>query len=104
MLTVTIHGKHRMHQRCGIKSKAVDRISRIAFENGLSRADVSGPLGRYLDYLYFYNCEADNIRLYGDKVYVFCKDVLVTVLDTPRKYRPIVNKLMDKRRYAIAAE
>jgi len=98
MIQVTMHGKNRMRQRCGIKSKSVVRLAGIAFEKGLTHADVSGSLSGYLTSLYYFNGQANNIRLYGDKIYIFCNDVLVTVYDTPRRYQNTVNNLMRKKR------
>jgi hypothetical protein len=75
----------------------MDRLAKIAFEKGLTHAETAGPLRRYLDSLYLYNETADNIRLYGDKIYIFCGDILVTVLNTPRKFRGIVEKAMRRK-------
>lgn len=76
----------------------MDRLAQIAFTKGLTRCETTGSLRKYIDALYRYNGTANNIRLYGDKVYIFCNKVLVTVLDTPKVYRNSVNKLMQKRR------
>jgi hypothetical protein len=97
MITITDHAKHRAKQRCGIKAKGVERLASIAFEKGLTHAETKGKLNNYITSLYFYNETANNIRLYGDKIYIFCNEVLVTVLDTPRKYRQLVQKLIDRR-------
>jgi hypothetical protein len=94
VIEITAHGHRRIKQRCG---KSMDRLAQIAFERGLTHSETSGVLGRYIDSLYLYNGTANNIRLYGDKIYVFCNDILVTVLDTPRKYRNIVDKAMRRR-------
>jgi chromatin remodeling complex protein RSC6 len=102
MIDVTNHGRRRIKERCGIKAKGTGRLAKIAFSKGLSRSDVSGSLYKYIDYLYHYNEQANNIRLYGDKVYIFCNEVLVTVLDTPKKYRSIVNRLMKERNNGTA--
>jgi hypothetical protein len=85
-----------MRKRCG---KSMDRLADIAFEKGLTHAETSGSLHAYLTSLYFYNGTADNIRIYGDKVYIFCNQVLVTVLDLPNKYKNAVRKLMDRREH-----
>lgn len=98
MIQVSIHGKERMHERCRIKLKSAERIAKIAFEKGITHAETRGALNGYLNSLYFYNGQANNIRLYGDKVYIFCDDVLVTVLDTPKRFQNTVNKLMRKKR------
>jgi hypothetical protein len=97
MITITDHAKHRAKERCGIKEKGVERLASIAFTKGLTHSETTGPLNAYITSLYFYNETANNIRLYGDKCYIFCNEVLVTVLDTPRKYRQIVKKLIDRR-------
>jgi len=97
MIEVTEHGKERMKQRCKIKSKSAERLAKIAFEKGLTHAETRGELNRYVNSLYLYNRQANNVRLYGNETYIFCNDVLVTVLDTPRHFLPVVNKLMRRR-------
>jgi hypothetical protein len=98
MVQVTLHGKNRMIERCKIKPKSVERLAQIAFDKGLTMSDVSGSLYGYIASLCGYNGHADNIRLYGDKIYIFCGNVLVTIYDTPKIYLPIVNKLMHRKR------
>lgn len=98
MIEVSIHAKERMKERCKIKSKSVERLARIAFEKGLTHAETSGALNGYINSLYLYNRQANNIRLYGDKIYIFCNDVLVTVLDTPKRFLNIVNILMRRKK------
>ena len=87
-----------MHERCKIKLKSAERLASIAFDKGLTHADVSGSLNGYLTSLYYYNGLANNIRLYGDKIYIFCNDVLVTVYDTPKRYQNTVNNLMRRKK------
>ena len=73
-------------------------MAKIAHEKGLTHSDVSGSLHGYLTSIYDFNGTANNIRLYGDKIYIFCNDVLVTVYDTPKRFQGTVNKLMRRRR------
>jgi len=98
MVQVTLHGKNRIHERCGIKVKSAERLANIAFEKGLCQSDVSGSLHGYLVSLYDFNGQANNIRMYGDKIYIFCNDVLVTVYDTPKRFQNTINHIMRKRR------
>jgi UDP-2,3-diacylglucosamine pyrophosphatase LpxH len=98
MIEVTSHARERMKERCKLKAKSTERIARIAYEKGLKPDDFSGSLHGYLVSLYEYNGKANNIKLYGDKIYIFCGDVLVTVYDTPKRFRNTVNNLMRKRR------
>ena len=94
MINITTHAKHRIKERCG---KSTDRIAGIAFDNGLTVNDTSGSLNRFLTCLSYHSDHGNNIKIYGDKVYIFNCKTLVTVLNLPSHYRNTVNKLMDKR-------
>lgn len=97
MIIVSHHARHRTKERCGIKSKGILRLANIAFEHGITHSETSGLLNGYMSGLFFYNCQANNVRLYGDRAYIFCNEVLVTVLAIPHKYIPLVQKLMKRR-------
>ena len=98
MIQVTAHGAERMKERCKIKSKSVVRLAQIAFDKGLCESEAAGALHGYIRSLYDFNGQANNIRLYGDKIYIFCNDTLVTVYDTPKRFQNTIHKLMRKRR------
>jgi hypothetical protein len=98
MISITSRGRTRMKQRGKFKSKSIDRLAGIVFEKGLTHAETSGQLNGYLTTLYDFNGQANNIRLYGDHIYIFCNEVLVTVYDTPKRFMPIVNKLMRRKK------
>ena len=72
-----------MKERCGFNKKAYERMAKKAFETGIKHNQTKGRLNRWITSLYFKNTNANNIRLYGDKAYVFCGDVLVTVIQIP---------------------
>ncbi len=92
MINVTVHSRKRIKKRCGVNMRSAERLANIAFDKGLSREDIKGPFRGYLDYVYSYNRQANNIKVYGDKIYIFCGEYLVTVLNTPRKYIKMLNK------------
>jgi hypothetical protein len=72
---VTRHAEHRTRERVGIPKKAVRRAAAKALTQGIKRTDTEGGLRRYLDWLYWRgNGGADNIVVYGDKVYLFNDD------------------------------
>jgi hypothetical protein len=95
MISITRHAKRRIKIRCG---KSMDRLAEIAFNRGLTHAETTGSLNKYVTYVHMKNTEANNIRLYGDKIYIFCNEVLITVMEIPHKYRVLVKKLIDKRK------
>ena len=87
-LLVTRHGKKRSRERVGIPKRAVDKNAKTALEKGLRYEDTAGALRRYLDYLYWRgNGAANNMRIYGNHVYLFHGEVLITVLNVPPEHR-----------------
>lgn len=96
---VTRHAEHRTRERVGIPKKAVRRAAAKAITKGIKRTETDGGLRRYLDWLYWRgNGEANNIVVYGDKVYLFGNDTLITVLNVPTPHMKQAARLMRKRR------
>jgi len=96
---VTRHAEHRIRERVGLPKKAVRRAAAKAITMGINRTDTGGGLRRYLDYLYWRGGgEANNIVIYGDKVYLCNADTLITVLDIPAVHKKQAARAMRKRR------
>ena len=58
-------------------------MAQKALTEGITHSQTKGRLNKWLTHLYFQNKRANNIRLYGDKAYIFCDETLVTVLQIP---------------------
>lgn len=82
-MLVTKHAKERIKERCGLKEKSADRMAKIAYEKGLRHCDLTSNLKKWVDGLYFKNRAANQIRLYGDKAYIFQNEKLITVMQIP---------------------
>ena len=96
-MIVTRHGDKRTRKRVGVNRSAVERTARKALMNGVARHETKGGLRRYLDALYHYNMSAENMRVWGEKVWLFTdKNILITVLDLPRKYKNRANGIVKK--------
>lgn len=96
---VTRHAERRTRERVGIPKKAVRRAAAKAITEGIRRTETDGGLRRYLDWLYWRgNGGASNIMVYGDKVYLFNDDTLITVLNVPPAHMKQAARLMQKRR------
>lgn len=93
---VTRHADKRMRKRIGINRSAVERMARKAMTEGYTRYDFHGSLRRYLDALYHYNNSANNIRVWGEKVWIFSDSTLITVLDLPQRYKNRANGISPK--------
>lgn len=69
-----------------------------AFADGVSHADASGRLNKYFNQLYCYDYSANNLRVYGEFVYVFSDHNLVTVMLVPNDLKDGVKKTMNSKK------
>lgn len=86
-IKVSRHAYERLHERCGLSRKAAIRMAEKAFYTGMKHSDTKGQINRWITSLYFNNKNANNIRLYGNFVYIFCNKILVTVLEIPNNLK-----------------
>lgn len=82
-MDISRHAAERLKERCGLSKKACKRMARKAFDEGIRHSQTKGRLNKWVTGLYFKNQKANNIRLYGDKAYIFCDETLVTVIQIP---------------------
>lgn len=94
---VTEHAEDRLGERVGLNKSSVERMANIALEKGISRNDTSGRLRRYLDKLFLSHDKiANNMKIYGQFIYIFNEVTLITVLSLPNEYTKTVNKMRSK--------
>lgn len=96
-IQVSKHAETRLRERCGINRKSAQRIAEKAFNDGIQHSQTKGNLKKWVTSLYFNNKAANNIRLYGDKAYIFGGEVLITVLQIPSNLRNDMRSLVDRR-------
>lgn len=95
-MEVTKHAKLRIKERCGFNKKATNRMVRKVLDDGIPHRETKGQLNKWVTSVYMKNTNSNNIRLYGDKAYIFCDEKLITVLQVP--YRLTKNmKSMTKK-------
>lgn len=92
-MNLTNHATERMNERCGLNKKSAIRLADKALKNGISHKDTNGSLNKYLTKLFFYNNNANNIKLYGEYIFVFADELLITVMCLPNKYKKEVNRI-----------
>lgn len=71
-------------------------MSKKIFEEGIPHAKTKGMLNKWITSLYFKNPKSNNIRIYGDKAYIFCDDRLVTVIPVPNDLKKDIKKMIKK--------
>ena len=66
-------------------------------QRGLRPEESTGNLRRYFDHLRRFERAESVIRLYGNHVYIFRDDTLVTVLTLPDEYKLDVQETMGEQ-------
>lgn len=97
---VTHHARERGGLRLGLKPSSVARMAELALVNGIGQADCRGALRRYLDGLFLKERKATNSRIYGEHVFLFAGEILITILHLPNSYKAQVKKLKEARKAA----
>ena len=59
-----------------------------AFDEGIKHSDAKGKFKRYITSLWFKHKTANNIRIYGENIYFFCDNRLVTIYRLDNKLIP----------------
>ena len=83
VIIVTNHALKRLAERSGLSKTAAVRMAEKAYEQGITHAQTKGNLNKWVTRLYFVNRKANNIKLYGDKAFIFSDNILITVLQIP---------------------
>ncbi len=84
---VTNHAKKRFKRRVGLSKAACQKHAEIAYEHGVTHAETRGRAKRYLTKLFLQYRNANQLRVYGQFVYVFNDVVLITVIHLPKSVR-----------------
>lgn len=104
MITLTKHSKTRLKERCGLNKDSLERIVEKAYISGITHSETKGNLNKWITSLYFQNCTANNIRLYGDKAYLFTGNKLITVVQIPNNLLDAVHKINKKKKEDLIGE
>lgn len=93
-MTITNHAKDRLKERCGLNKKSKDRMVQRVLKNGIHHRDTKGRLHKWITSLYFNNKDDNNIRVYGQKAYIFHSDILITVIEIPNNLKKDMSKML----------
>lgn len=84
---ITEHAYERAKERLKWKSKVLDKMAEKAFLEGIKHKDTKGSLMRYLTKLWFNYKHCNNVRIYGENIFFFCDNRLITVYQLPNDLR-----------------
>lgn len=94
-MNISNHARQRMKERCGFNKKTQERMAEKAFRDGIPHNRTNGRLNKWITSLYFKNERANNIRIYGDKAYIFCGETLVTVIQIPANIKKDMRSMIE---------
>lgn len=80
---VTQHAYERAKERLNWKRSVVDKMAIIAYTEGVGHNKMKGTLSRYITKLWHTNKEANNIRIYGETIFFFSHNILITLYQLP---------------------
>jgi len=93
---VTKHAKEKIKERAGLSKKISEKVAKKALNHGIKHSEISGRLKKYLDKLYLQHENANGMRIYNNKVFLFHGSVLITVINLPHQFIKQVVKLQQK--------
>lgn len=93
MVAVTTHAKKRLKERCGISKNSAICMAEKAFTKGISFENANAPIKKYISCVFMKHDKiCNNIRIYGNIVYIFDNKTLITVYPLPQN---IQNEIED---------
>lgn len=83
-INITFHAYKRAKERMKWKKSVVAKMALLAYSNGISHYKTKGDLKKYINSLWRYKRTANNIKIYGEDVYLFHNNTLLTLYRVPR--------------------
>jgi hypothetical protein len=87
IVEVTYHAYKRAKERYQWNAKTVDKMAERAYFNGSKHSQAKGTLKKYIDKLWHQNRNVNNIRIYGQDIYFFAGNLLITLYQLPNSIK-----------------
>lgn len=85
IMEITVHAYKKSRQRFRWKSKTLDRMAIKAFEEGIHHKDTKAYLNKYISRKWKLYPHVNNVRIYGENIFFFTGDVLITLYRLPQE-------------------
>lgn len=96
-IIITDHAYERGKERIGLGKVALNRYALKAYQQGLTHGQTKGRLHKYITKIWYNNKKVDNIRIYGEHIYLFHQNILITVYHTPNHLRQLAKHLKQNK-------
>ena len=90
-IIINEHAYERAKKRMGLSKKAAKRLAEKAYSFGIKHKDTHGQLQRYFDKIFLSHKTSTETRVYGEFVYIFNENTLITILNLDNKLKKIIN-------------
>jgi hypothetical protein len=87
---ITKHAFKRAKKRLSFTTGVLKKMATRAYESGINRAETKGFLHQYVDRLCAAEHATNNIRIYGDILYLFVDNILITLYPVPSAFRKLL--------------
>ena len=98
---VTKHAYKRAKERLSWSRHTLDRMAERAFYEGFTHKDVQSALKKYCDRLYLEGKNANNLRIYGENIFLFHDEVLITVFRLSNGLLKYVRRLEEHKKNGL---
>jgi hypothetical protein len=82
-IVITEHAYNRAKERLKWKKATLDRMAYKAYKEGLSHKEVNGRIKNYLEDIYRADTKLNNMRVYGENIFIFTGSRLITIYRLP---------------------
>lgn len=90
-ITISNHAYDRAKERLGFDKKATDKMAVLAYGHGTKHGDAKGRLKKYIDKLFLEHRTANNTRVYGEAIYLFHNQTLITIYRLPNNLKKLAS-------------
>ena len=90
LVIITKHAYERSKERLNWKPSVLDKMAEKAFLEGFSHKDAKGSLKKYITKLWFSYKHSDNVKIYGENIFFFNKNKLITLYQLPHNLRKFI--------------
>lgn len=95
---VSRHARKRLKERSGLNKKAIQRMVDMAYTQGIRHSQMKGRLHKWVTSVACKGISnATNIRAYGDKLYLFDRNILVTVIQIPPNLLKDIKNMVNEK-------
>ena len=101
VIRITFHAYDRAKERLRWKVKVLDKMAEKAFLEGVKHKDTRGALNKYLNEIWSNHKKSDNVRIYGEVIFLFANNVLITLYQLPYELRKHVKFCSNRQKLLL---